>query len=231
MKKKWLYLLLVIALCLGMAGCTSKKDEETVKPETEESRRTDREQAEADTLRGGVNKMSEDLESEEEEYDYDEDDYDEDDDPYEDDFYEEGEITYTDAWEITLPEGWERIWYELDGYTYTPGGDEYADSIVIISEAIDGTYTGYLRDMDEDELIESLEDYLGEEDLDDYDVTVIGETKIGYVIKISIYVDIEYGEIYMVEDEEVYLVLGMGVNGDMRGVEAAEYIIEHAVKR
>lgn len=141
----------------------------------------------------------------------------------------EDEIEYTDYWKISLPQGWKRVRDDMDEYAYSPNGRYDADVIVFI-DCLGEVGEGFLRDMDSEELTESMGDYLIGQDSDiQFSAEVIGELSVGYTIRFVMYDGETYSHIYMVEDgKRAFMLTSIGELGDERVAEAAEYIIQHA---
>lgn len=140
-----------------------------------------------------------------------------------------GDTVYTDFWKMELPMGWAQYDDGTGDYSYSPGGKPSSGANVYVSDMGKKGSKSY-RDITEEELGSLAEAYGGNELIvEDYEI--VGETPVGYAVKFSLSDGLTYSDLYMIEDDtNVYLVIGMCANGDVRAIEAAEYIIMHAEK-
>lgn len=137
----------------------------------------------------------------------------------------------TGFWTFELPEGWEKDRFAStdDQYVFAPGGKITAESgAVAISEKYVGQDVSYIRELDEDKLVQLFELLLGDE-LEINDISVVGDTAVGYTVKI----ELEEKGINMVtylvfEGQSAYMVAAMEDGTGTEAFEVAEHIINTA---
>lgn len=137
----------------------------------------------------------------------------------------------TGFWTFELPEGWKKdtVASTDDQYVFAPGGKITAGGgAVAISEKDVGQDVSYIRELDEDKLVQLFELILGDE-LEVNDISVVGDTAAGYTVKI----EIEEMGINMVtylafEGESAYMVAAMEDGTGTEAYEVAEHIINTA---
>ncbi len=137
----------------------------------------------------------------------------------------------TGFWTFELPEGWEKDRFAStdDQFVFAPGGKIKAGSgAVAISEKYVGQDVSYIRELDEDKLVQLFELILGDE-LEISDISVVGDTAVGYTVKI----ELEEKGINMVtylvfEGQSAYMVAAMEDGTGTEAFEVAEHIINTA---
>ncbi|MBD5542068.1 MAG: hypothetical protein HDR00_12950 [Lachnospiraceae bacterium] len=144
---------------------------------------------------------------------------------------EDGNEVSTGFWTFELPEGWEKdtLASTDDQYIFAPGGRiTVGGGAVAITEKDVGEDVGYIRELDEDKLVQLFELILGDE-LEIDDISVVGDTAVGYTVKI----ELEEMGINMVtylafEGQSAYLVAAMEDGTGTEAFEVAEHIINTA---
>lgn len=137
----------------------------------------------------------------------------------------------TGFWTFELPEGWEKDTFAStnDQYVFAPGGRITAGgSGIAISEKDVGQDVSYVRDMDEDKLVQLFELILGNE-LEISDISVVGDTAVGYTVKFELEeLGINMVTYLVFEGQSAYLVVALEDGTGTEAFEVAEHIINTA---
>ena len=147
---------------------------------------------------------------------------------------QDGVVTVnTGFWEFELPEGWEQVDGEIDGYSYAPGGTTDLSNMITISEMGEGDLE-FLDELTEEDSDYYMSNFVGTRDIDIRDISVIGYKEIGFVFAYSLYetgADVSYARVYLVEDNDyIYYIIADGEGDDAEAVQVASYIVEHGKK-
>ena len=153
---------------------------------------------------------------------------------------EEGNIFSTGDWKFELPEGWEEdVSYKghyseeyYNEYAYAPGGDaNRADCMIFISNDYVGEDTDYIRDVNEDEMLYVIKEFLPE-GASDVKCEILGDTAVGYTLKLYFAEDEIRTEMYFVYNGHyVYTVMALEDGAKTEVFEIAEQIINTAKTR
>ncbi|MCH5281219.1 MAG: hypothetical protein J1E61_07075 [Lachnospiraceae bacterium] len=147
---------------------------------------------------------------------------------------QDGVVTVnTGFWEFELPEGWDQVDGDKDGYSYAPGGIADLSNMITISEMGPGDLE-FLDELTEEDSDYYMSNFVGTRDIDIKDLSVIGYKDIGFVFSYALYEtgsDVSYAKIYLVEDDDfIYSIIADGEGNDAEAVKAAAYIVEHGRK-
>lgn len=143
---------------------------------------------------------------------------------------ENGNMVSTDFWTFELPEGWEenRALSSDDEHVYAPNGSLRSGSVVYVSEENIGQDVSYVKELDDDMLVQLFEVMLGDE-LDISDINVVGDTAVGYAVKI----EFEERGVNLVtyvifEERSAYMIMALEDGSGTEAFEAAEHILNTA---
>lgn len=147
----------------------------------------------------------------------------------------EGNVYSTGYWMFELPEGWgEDSSYEdsYDEYAYAPNGDaDNSDCIIYITDQYVGEDTSYIKEIDEDDVVEILEDFMPD-GINHVKCSVVGDTPVGYVLKSTFDVSGINVEMYFIfEGYNTYTIMAMQEGSGTEAFEAAEQIVNTAKTR
>lgn len=143
---------------------------------------------------------------------------------------ENGNMASTDFWTFELPEGWEKdtVSSTDDQYIFAPGGSIAAEKVIYISGKYIGEDVSYVRDMDEDRLV-GLFEILLEDDINIDHISVVGDTAVGYAVKIEYKEQRLNAVTYIIfENQSAYIVAAVEAGKGTEAFEAAEHIINTA---
>lgn len=148
---------------------------------------------------------------------------------------EEGNVYSTGYWIFELPDGWgEDKSYEdsYDEYVYAPEGDAGSSNCIIyITDEYVGEDTGYIREIDDDEVIRVLKEFMPE-DIENVKCEVVGETAVGYALKSCFEAEGIRVEMYFIfEGYNTYTIMAMQDDDGTEAFEAAEQIVNTAKTR
>lgn len=143
---------------------------------------------------------------------------------------ENGNMFSTDFWTFELPEGWkENTALSSDTeHVYAPNGSLRSGSAVYVSEEDVGQDVSYVKELDDDMLVKLFEVMLGDE-LDISDINVVGDTAVGYAVKI----EFEERGVNLVtyvifEEQSAYMIMALEDGTGTEAFEAAEHILNTA---
>ncbi len=143
---------------------------------------------------------------------------------------ENGNMVSTDFWTFELPEGWEKntALSSEDEYVYAPNGNLTSGSVVYISEEDVGQDVSYVKELDDDMLVQLFEVMLGDE-LDISDINVVGDTAVGYAVKIEFEErGVNLVNYIIFENRSAYMIMAMEDGSGTEAFEAAERILNTA---